>query len=84
MTSAGTAGRMVINEHIANYHKIVDALIETIGDAGFNVQLRTDNGLHVVEASDRRTRETFVVTGDDLYTVGVELAGQVGVDVLDV
>ena len=30
MTSAGTAGRMVINEHIANYHKIVDALNETI------------------------------------------------------
>ena len=59
-------------------------LIETIGDAGFNVQLRTHNGLRVVEPTNRRTRETFVETGDDLYTVGVELAGQVGVDVLDV
>ncbi len=59
------------------------ALIDTIGDAGFNVQLRTDNGRHVVEATNGRTRATLVVTGDDLYTVVVELAGQVGMDVMD-
>lgn len=39
---------------------VTNALIETIGDAGFNVQLRAKNGLHVVEATDRRTRETLL------------------------
>lgn len=59
------------------------ALIETIGSAGFDVQLRTESDLHVVEASDRRTRETFVVTGDDLYPAVVELAQQVGIELED-
>jgi hypothetical protein len=59
------------------------ALIETIGTAGCDVQLRTDNSLHVVEAAGVRTRETFVVTGDDLYTVVVELAQQCGIELED-
>lgn len=54
------------------------ALIETIRAAGFDVQVNTANGCHVVEAADRKTGETFVVWGDDLYRAVVELAQQLG------
>ncbi len=59
------------------------ALIETIGAAGFDVESGTTDGLHVVKAVDRRTGERFVVRGDDLYTVVVELAQQCGIELED-
>ena len=59
------------------------ARIETIGDAGFDVQVGTADAPHAVEAVDRETGETFVVRGDDLYRTVVELAQQVGVELED-
>lgn len=56
------------------------ALIEVIGDSGVTVQLYAANGQHVIEAVNQRTGEAFVVRGDDLYTVVVELAQQVGIE----
>ena len=59
------------------------ALIETIGAAGFAVQLSASEGHHVVEAVNKETGEQFVVRGEDLYATVVELAGQVGLDLED-
>ncbi len=59
------------------------ATIATIRAAGFDVQVNTADGLHAVEAVDQRSGETFVVRGDDLYTVAVELAQQVGIELED-
>ncbi len=59
------------------------ALIETIGNAGFDVHIDAEDGLHVVDAIDRMTGELFIVRGDDLYRAVVELAGQCGIDVMD-
>ncbi len=55
------------------------ALIEVIGAAGFNVQVGMANGLHAVEAVDRRTWETFVVRGDgsQCKTVDARMDAQV-------
>ena len=62
---------------------ITKATIEVIGDAGFAVTLRHDDGLHVIEATADDTGELFVVTGDDLYATAVELAEQVGIELED-
>ena len=59
------------------------ALIETIGDSGFTVQLGASMGQHVIEAVNQRTGEAFVVRGDDLYLAVVELAQQVGIELED-
>ena len=59
------------------------AVIETIGGAGFTVQLYGKNGQNVVEAVNEKTDETFVVRGDDLYLVVVELAQQCGIELED-
>ncbi len=56
----------------------IKALIETIGDAGFNVQLDAEEGSHVVEAIVREAGEAFIVRGDELYRVVIELAWQAG------
>ena len=55
------------------------ALIETIGNVEYSITIGTDdNGLHIIDATDHETGEYFVVRGDDLYTVVVELPEQVG------
>ena len=59
------------------------AIIETIGGAGFDVQLHAKDGLHIVEAIVRETGEAFIVRGDDLYRAVVELAEQCGIDLMD-
>ncbi len=60
------------------------ALIETISNAGYSLMTGADSdGNSVVEATDERTGEKFVVRGDDLYTAVVELAQQVGLDLED-
>ena len=60
------------------------ALIETIGNVGYTVVLSVDYaGRQVVEAMDEHTGECFVVRGNDLYTVAVEVAVQVGIDLED-
>ena len=59
------------------------ALIEVIGDSGFTVQLYGADGQDVIEAMNQRTGEMFVVRGDDLYLVVVELARQVGIELDD-
>ncbi len=55
---------------------VTKAVIKTIGAAGFTVQLYGKDGQNVVEAVNQETDETFVVRGDDLLTVVVELAQQ--------
>ena len=62
---------------------VTRAIIETIGAAGFTVQLYGQDGLNVVEAVNETTDETFVVRGDDLYLVAVELAQQCGIELED-
>jgi len=58
--------------------------IETISGAGYGVLFGADpDGRLIVEAIDLETTETFVVTGNDLYTVVLELAEQVGIDLED-
>lgn len=64
---------------------IVDAvtktLIETIGDAGYRVLTGAgSDGNSVVEATDEKTRERFIVRADSLYAAAVELGQQVGID----
>ena len=59
---------------------VTKALTETIGAAGFAVQLGASKGHHVVEAVNEQTGERFVVRGEDLYLTVVELAGQVGLE----
>ena len=54
------------------------AIIETIGAAGFSVELGVEGGREVAKAVSEETGERFVVRGDDLYTVVVELAAQCG------
>ena len=62
---------------------VTEALIETMGAAGFTVQLGASEGHHVVETVNEQTGERFVVRGEDLYATVVELAGQVGIDLED-
>ncbi len=62
---------------------VTKAVIETVGAAGFTVQLYGKDGQNVVEAVNEETDETFVVRGDDLYTVVVELAQQCGIELED-
>ena len=62
---------------------VTKSVIETIGDAGFVVMLSHVNGLHVIEATAQDTGELFVVTGDDLRTTAIELAEQVGIELMD-
>ena len=60
------------------------ALIETIGNVGNAVVLSVDdNDRQVVEATDEHTGGCFVIRGDDLYTVAVEHAEQVGIELED-
>lgn len=62
---------------------VTKALIETIGDAGFTVQVGASEGQHVIEAIRETSGERFVVRGNDLYRVAVELAQQAGIDLED-
>ncbi len=60
------------------------ALIETIGATDYAVMVCADSdGNKVVEATEKKTGERFVVRADDLYMAAIELAQQVGVDLED-
>ena len=59
---------------------VTKAIIETIGAAGFAVPLYGRDGRNVVEAANEAT---FVVRGDDLCTVVIELAQQCGIELED-
>ena len=62
---------------------VTKAIIETVGAASSAVQFYGQDGRNVVEAVNKETGETFVVRGDDLYTVVVELAQQCGIELED-
>ena len=62
---------------------VTKTIIETMGAAGYTVQLYGKGGQNVVEAVNEETEETFVVRGDDLYGVVVELAQQCGIELED-
>ena len=47
------------------------------------MQRHAKDGRNVVEAVSEETGETFVVRGDDLYLVVVELAQQCGIELED-
>ncbi len=53
------------------------------GAAGFTGQLWGKDGQSVIEAVNEETGETFVVRGDDLYAVVVELASPCGIELED-
>ena len=74
-------GRQRLRKGILGRAKV--AIIGTIGAAGFTVQLYGQDGQNVVEAVNEETGETFVVCGDDLYLVVVELAQQCGIELED-
>ncbi len=67
-------GRLPRTSKEAIVNAVTKANMETIGSAGFTVQLYGQDGRNVVEAVNEETDETFVVRGDDLYAVVVELA----------
>ncbi len=71
---------MEVKSGLAFANAVTKAIIETIGAAGFTVQRYGEDGQNVVEAVNEETDETFVVRGEDLYAVAVELAQQVGIE----
>ena len=62
---------------------VTKAVIETIGDNGYCVEIGYVDALPVVVAADLKTGERFVVRGSDLYETVVELAQQVGIELED-
>ena len=62
---------------------VTKAVIETIGAAGYVVEVGYVDALPVVVAVDEGTGERFVVRGSDLYETVVELAQQVGIELDD-
>ena len=61
-----------------------EIIVETIGEAGDRVDIAGDGEAgYVVTAVAHRGGERFVVRGADLYEAGVELAGQVGIELED-
>ena len=54
------------------------ALLEVIGQAGYTTTVARLDGIYHVTAIDP-AGERWRVSGDDLYQVACELAGQVGV-----
>ena len=63
---------------LTGFRQAVDRVV-----AGFTVQLYGKDGQNVVEAVNHETNETFVVRGEDLYEVVVELAQQCGIELED-
>ena len=60
------------------------AVAELISDAGYGVLFGADkDGILIVKAIDLETGETFIVSGEDLYEVVIELAEQVGIELED-
>ena len=62
---------------------LTKVLINAIDTLGFAVQVSAAQGLVVVVAVCHRTNEIYIVRGPDMYTVVVELAEQVGMDLMD-
>ena len=63
---------------------VTKAVIETIGDNGYCVEIGYVDALPVVVAVDLTTGERFVVRGSDLYETVCEVAIQVGIELDDV
>ena len=60
------------------------AIIESIDGCGYTVMMGADSDRNsVVEATDTKTGERYIVRADDLYTAVVELAQQVGIELED-
>ena len=68
---------------MSSLNAVTKAVIETIGGAGFTVQLYGQDGQNVAEAVNKESGETFVVRGDELYLVVVELSQQCGIELED-
>ena len=63
---------------------VTKVLIETIGDAGYRVDVAGDgNEGYSVTAAAHRGGERFVVRGVDLYEAVVKLVEQVGIELED-
>ena len=59
---------------------VTKAILETIGAAGFNVNIEANS----VTAIDQKTGERYIVRyADNLYDAVVELAQQIGIDLED-
>ena len=54
-------------------------IIRLIERNGYRVAVESDS----LAATRSETGETFIVRGDDVLTVAAELAGQVGIDLMD-
>ena len=54
-----------------------------MSDNGYRVEIGYVDALPVVVVIDERTGERFVVRGNVLYETVVELAGQVGIELMD-
>ena len=63
--------------------EVIKAVVETIGDNGYCVEIGYVDRLPVVVAVDLKTGERFVVRGGALYETVVELAVQIGIDLDD-
>mgnify|MGYP006908235693 CR=1 FL=1 len=55
------------------------AVLKVIADAGFNL----DIGETQITATSQETGERFIVKGNDHYSLALELACQVGIDLED-
>lgn len=60
------------------------AIVETVGNAGYGVMVgATSDGNSVIEATDEKSGEHFVVRAATLYKAVVELAEQIGIELED-
>jgi len=57
----------------------VNRVIRLIQRNGFRVTMESDS----VAATNSKTGETFIVCGEAVLTMAAELAGQVGIDLMD-
>jgi hypothetical protein len=56
------------------------AILESIGDAGFEVEVGVSGGPRVVEARSHGTGDVFIVRGRDFFTMVCDLAERCGVE----
>ena len=57
---------------------VTQSLIETIGNAGYDIQIGSEKGCHIIETVDQESGERFIIRSSDLYEGAIELAQQIG------
>jgi len=58
---------------------IANRIVRLIVRNGFRVAVEIDS----IAATNSRTGEVFIVRSDDVLTMAAELAGQIGIDLMD-